>query len=655
MSPESSAFRSSPPRWDYIRTGLGRSGRSLSEPNFAKERRDWLAILLREILQNALDAKLPDSSHVEVSIRHTALDEHAKAYMATLIASEHLDRFNHSVPHLREAAGISQVTDCLIVEDFGTSGLTGKTDDPEVEGKGQNWNAFWFREGEGGKEGSSGNGGAGQGKITYFSTSAIRTLFAYTVRSDDNCEALLGSSSFQRDYQYQGVRWRRDAYWGIWVGSDINLKVLPVQSEGPASLFKRKLGLERKANQSGLSLVIPAPREFNLSDAVEIAIAEFFVPILRGDLVIQIGDIRLEKTSIIELADEHLPDARARQLHTCTTRGYREFLASAIKRSANDEVVTAAEVSAATPLSEGSFSEIELQRMRETMLSQAIVSIRVPLKVKPKSGEAANCHFDIHLACPFDLDQPEQAVIRRDLLIGEEPIGGGKLRQRARGLTLIASNELSRLLLAAEEATHLRWNTRLPRLGEYYRSGGEAVALVRNGAAKLLDILTGGDQEKDFKLLSRYFSVPGALSPVPSKGKKSVKGKQMPIPNPIPPAEKKLLTIDALDDGCRIRPAKAGAVAQELLPIKVKVEFAYEGLDKDAFSEYDPLDFNLTDQLFNVTYSGCLVDTRSLNLLEFQVHEPDFELKVTGFDKNLRLRMRMNYKERSDAAAVDTE
>lgn len=655
MSQGSSASKKETPRWDYIRTGLGRSGRSLSEPNFAKERRDWLAILLREILQNALDAKVPDSSHVEVSIKHTPLDENATAYLTSLIPPTHLDRFNQSVPQLQNAAGIFQVTDCLIVEDFGTSGLTGQIDDPAAEGTGQNWNSFWFREGEGGKEGSSGNGGAGQGKITYFSTSAIRTLFAYTVRADDNCDALMGSSSFQRDYPYQGVRWKRDAYWGIWAGSDISQKVLPVQAEEPTSLFTRTLGLVRKPNQTGLSLVIPAPREFKLSDAVEIAVAEFFVPILRGDLVIQIADTRLEKTSITELADKYLSDARARQLHTCTTKGYREFLASAIKRSEANEVVTAAEVSASTPLSEGSFSESALQGMRESIQSQCIVSIRVPLKVKPKSGETANCHFDVHLACPFDLDQPEQAVIRKDLLIGEEPVGGGKLRQRAQGLTLIASNELSRLLLAAEEATHLRWNTRLPRLGEYYRSGSDAVALVRKGAAKLLEILTGGDQEKDFKLLSRYFTVPGVLSTVPSKGKKSVKGKQMPLPSTIPPAEKKLLTIDALDDGCCIRPAKAGAVTREVLPIQVKVEFAYEGLDKDAFGEYDPLDFNLSDQLFNVTYSGCLVDTRRLNILEFQVHEPEFELKVSGFDKNLRLRMRMNYKERSDAATVDAE
>lgn len=655
MNPGSSASDRAQARWDYIRTGLGRSGRSLSEPNFAKERRDWLAILLREILQNALDAKWPASNHVEVSIRHSVLDAEAKAYVSTLITPDHLDRFNSSVPHLRNAAGVAQIADCLIIEDFGTSGLTGRTDDPEMEGRGENWNSFWFREGEGGKEGSSGNGGAGQGKITYFSTSAIRSLFAYTVRADDKRQAILGCSSFLRDYPYDGVRWRRDAYWGIWKGTGEDRKVLPVETEGDASVFRRNLGIEREATDPGLSLVIPAPKQFELSHAVEIVIAEFFVPILRGDLVVRLGDVCLEKTTIFELADKHLSDVRARQLHTCTTKGYRAFLAAAIKRSSANEVVLSAEVTVKNPLSEASFKAADLQLMRDTIQSQGLVSVRVPLTIKPKFGETANCHFDIHLTQPDDLDQPEQTVIRRDLLIGEEPIGGGKLRQHVRALTLIANNELSRLLLAAEEATHLRWNTRLPRLGEYYSSGSDSVTLVRNGAARLLDILTGGSQEKDFKLLSRYFSVPGALSALPAKGKKAQKGKQIPMPNQIPVAEPKLLAIQALEDGCRIRPAKAGALDKSLLPIKVKAEFAYEGLDKDAFSEYDPLDFNLNDQQFNIKYSGCLIDTRSANILEFQVHEPEFELEVRGFDKNLRLRMRVNYKERSDAATVDAE
>ena len=152
--------------WDYIRTGLGRHGRSLSENNFAKERRDWLAILLREVLQNALDARLTATQPVLVSLQLRRLNLEARTFFSSLITHEHLARYKESVPHVHgdDPAGVAT---CLVIEDFGTCGLTGRTDDPEVDGKGQNWNAFWFREGEGGKENSAGNGGgAGWNALT---------------------------------------------------------------------------------------------------------------------------------------------------------------------------------------------------------------------------------------------------------------------------------------------------------------------------------------------------------------------------------------------------------------------------------------------------------------------------------------------------------
>jgi hypothetical protein len=650
----SSASSSSNPRWDYIRTGPGRSGRNLSENNFAKERRDWLSILLREILQNALDARISPSAPVMVSVRHQELDEVGKAFVASCITTEHLDRFRESLPHVHEGQA-SSVSSCLIVEDFGTSGLTGELDQPDLDGKGQNWNSFWFREGEGGKENTSGNGGAGQGKITYFSTSGVRTIFAYTVRADDMSEALFGASSFVRDYQHCGHKWKRDAYWGLSRGDGVDRIHLPLQAPAHIALFRKYLGLTRVPGQTGLSLIIPSPKDIRMADAVQITIAEFFVPILKGDLVVQLGDTTLEKSSIVAVADQLLPDERAHELHTCTTKGYRAFLVEAIARSSTNAVILAKSFATASQMSEASFDPADLQVMRDDLQAEKIISVRFPVHVKSRTAPAAECHFDVHLACPFDLDQPEQAVIRRDLLIGEEPVGGGKLRQRARGLTIIADAELSRLLLSAEEATHLRWNTRLPRLGEYYRSGPEVVAVVRNAMFRLLDVLTGGDQKRDFKLLSKYFSAPGALSSVKSKGKRSPKGKQPPVPGPIPPPTPKLLAIDALSDGCRVRPAKVDALISAKLPLKVSVEFAYEGLDKDAFNEYDPLDFDVADKGFLVTSTGCTVEQKGLNQVGFAVNTPDFEFTFTGFDKNLRLRMRLNYEEAPDAATVDAQ
>ena len=71
--------------WGYIRPGVGRTGRSLSENNFAKERRDWLSILLREIFQNALDAKISAATCVELKVRSQLLSESAAGFMSELI------------------------------------------------------------------------------------------------------------------------------------------------------------------------------------------------------------------------------------------------------------------------------------------------------------------------------------------------------------------------------------------------------------------------------------------------------------------------------------------------------------------------------------------------------------------------------------------
>jgi hypothetical protein len=640
--------------WLYTPPAFGRTGRSLSENNFAKERRDWIAILLREVLQNALDARRPGPLHGEpvlVSVRESTLSDAGAAYFERLVPDGHLARLHASMPQLAE--GSPELRRFLVVEDFGTTGLTGETASPDVDGDGQNWNAFWFREGEGGKEQGSGNGGAGQGKITYFSTSAIRTIFVYTVRCDDNRSLLFGASSFLRDYDFGGQKCLRDSYWGIRVRRGDATISTPSEEAREIERFRREFAVSRQPGQTGVSLVIPAPREFDLEVAVQVVIAEFFAPILRGDLVVRVGDTSMDSTSIASIADRMLSDERARQLHTCMTSGYRDFLGHALERSRNNEIETIAAVDVAAKLTEASFDAASLAALREALDRGEQIAVRVPLVVKPKSGSPANCHFDVHLMCPEDLAEVEQAILRKDLLIGEEPIGGGALRQRARGLTLINDPVLSKLLLCAEEATHLRWNARLPRLKERYRSGSDVVALVRNAMARLLDVLTGGDQKRDFRLLAKYFAAPGTAAHNKIKGKRSPKGKGQSEHGEIPPPKPKKLLLEPLADGCKVLASRSNPPTDADLPLRGVLEFAYEGLDKDAFAEYDPLDFDLSEASFSIRPLHCIVTSRGLNRLEFAAASSDFALLVNGFDKNLRLRVRLNYTEAKDAQALD--
>lgn len=645
------ALSDSEASWLYTRPTFGRHGRSLAENNFKKERRDWLAVLLREVLQNGLDARADLSQPVRVRLSRVSVDE---AFCEALLPQEHLDRLKRSLPHRQD--DVIRPDSFLVIEDFGTTGLTGTTDNPERDGTGENWNAFWFREGEGGKELSSGNGGAGQGKITYFSTSSVRTVFAFTVRLDDKQAAIFGASSFLRDYDFGEHKCLRDAYWGLHIERDDQvLMAVPSSAQVEIQRFRQELGLTRTLSQPGLSLIIPGAKQFNDSEAIEVVSAEFFAPILRGDLSVDIGTTLIDKTNVIELANRYLTDERARELHTCMTAGFRDFYAEALRASANHDVVEIPTVTAASDLTESHLDAEMLENLRKRFENGERVSVRLSLPVKPRTGPVVTCTFDVHIRDVDDIDFPEQAVLRRDLLIGEEPIGGGKIRQRVRAVTIIPDSPLSRLLLCAEEPTHLRWNTRLPRLEEYFKGGALAVALVRNAGAKFLDILTSGEQKREFKLLAKYFSAPGSSSSSATKGKKNPKGRTIPVPPVLPPAPATLLNLSPLIDGCRINPTTAMAEGKGELPIDVVVDFAYEGLDRDAFLEYDPLDFDLSEANFRIEATGCTVKPPVLNRLEAQIHDRNFALTVRGFDQNLRLRMRLNYTEERDATDVETE
>lgn len=651
MNRDQAAHSVSEANWLYTRPAFGRQGRSLSENNFQKERRDWLAVLLREVLQNALDARVSKSEPVHVRIERISAPG---SLCNWLLPDDHLERLRQSLPHQREP--IARPESFLVIEDFGTTGLTGTLNDPDKEGEGENWNAFWFREGEGGKEQLSGNGGAGQGKITYFSTSSVRTLFALTVRQDDQQCILYGASSFLRDYEYGGHKCLRDAYWGVpATRDDGSAMAAPIHAETTIERLCKELHLSRTAAESGVSLIIPGARSFTYREAIQVVAAEFFAPILRRDLTVQVGDIQVSGENIVALANESLSDERAQELHTCMTAGFRHFYADALGSSQRDEVVRFPTISTIGDLTEQHVSRELLEELKARYEQDERVAVRFAHLVKPKHGAAVECVFDVHIAADDTLIQAEQAFLRRDLLIGEEPIGGGKIRQKVRAVTIIPDSPLSRLLLCAEEPTHLRWNTRLPRLDEYYKAGAGVVALVRNAAARLLELLSAGERQREFKLLAKYFSAPGSTARSPAKGKRDPKGKSIPTVPVLPPPPKQLINLTPLVDGCRVSPTEDFLNGSGLTPLNLVIEFAYEGLDRDAFAEYDPLDFDLADKGFQVEMTGGAVFARSQNSVEARIEQRDFELKVRGFDTNLRLRIRLNYTEETDAAAIETE
>lgn len=626
-------------------------GRDLSEDNFAQEDRTSLEIMIREVLQNPLDARASDNEgpvRVRISILqsgHFDVD-----YLAGLLDGEYGGRL--------EASGGNPLPDfstasVLVIEDFGTTGLLGTWNNQDADGPSENWNAFWFREGEGAKSVAGSNGRAGQGKITYYRIGAARAVFGFTVRNSDHKRLLMGRSAFRRVYPYKGSKYLRHSFWCS--GHD---EPLPITGEDEIMAFRKAFGITR-LSEPGLSLVIPFAIDFEPKLAVQTIITEFYYPIASGNLEVTIGGMQIGPSNVDTVADHVLPDHEARQKRSCFSNGFRKLARSVIE--AEKKGLVPIELKAGwdktTLLKEDALPAGALEELRSALDKGERISARFPVAVRPKAGAIAQSWFDVHIQVPEDLDRVEEAYIRRDLLIGSEAhLAGSAYLQKARALTLIRDGVLSAFLADAEEPTHLKWNGSRPRLAEDYSSPQVTLRAVRNAAPRLLALLSNGMVKRDVKALAKYFTRPAEEGKKHAGGGEKGDGNETSkMGNPPEPIRKPFrITTDT--DRVHVLPNGSAAPKPDDLPLSCVLELAYEGLDQDPFKAYDPFDFDLADAgIHKLSASGATITERKGNRIYFQVTEPDFALEVPGFDPNIRLRARLSYAEKSNGTSISEE
>lgn len=642
-------------KWEYPKVGKWDvHGRDLSEDNFAQEDRKELEILLREALQNPLDARAGDNKGpVRVAMRVVTTEGKARAFLDGLLLGEYLARFV-------EAGGVVPPEvdsgSALVIEDFGTIGLEGVWDDQGKDGSGENWNAFWFREGEGAKSGSSSNGRAGQGKITYYRAGAVRALFGLTIRKSDGKQLLMGRSAFRREYRFTGEKWKRYSFW-----SNPGAEPAPVTDEKDIAAFREHFKLARTC-EPGLSLIIPYPIGFSRDEAIRAVLAEFYCPIAEGRLEVGVDGVSISAENLEGLADEYLTEQELQRRRSCFSKGFRSMVHS---------VLAARKAGAAPPqckpgwnkgaaLEDEFFPTGTVEELRRKLEDGEIVSVRFPLVVKSKSNGVRETWFDVHLQVPEELAQSEEAYIRRDLLIGgEAQLKGSSHLQRARALTLISDDSLSAFLADAEEPTHLKWNGSRPRLAEDYVAPSDTLRAVRQAAPRLLAFLSNSLSKRDKKALARYFNRPVDEGKKPSEGGTKTGGTSAPPEPPPtpPPPSRKAFRITTTKDTIQVLPNGPAELDPAELPIECVLEVAYEGLDLgDPFRAYDPFDFDLGDAgAHPIQIEGATVTERKDNCIRFTVEAPDFSLKVPGFDPNIRLKARLNYPEKPNGTAVSEE
>jgi len=613
------------------------SGASISDDNFADEERSSVEILVRETLQNPLDARSSDSV-VRVQYKLVEIDLASSEFARSIFSDDWVKHFR--------AGGLIESEDrptrmkFLVIEDFGTTGLEGCYTDSSEEGSTENWNAFWFREGEGAKTTRS-NGGAGQGKITLYLASKLRSVFALTKRRSDNRELLFGCCRFRRNYKLEmdSRRWAREARWGS--TSDPDEQAKPILRIPMLDGMKKELGLSR-GDEAGTTFMVPMPSddvtEANLRNAV---VNEFFFAINRGRLVVKVGSTTLDEDSVATVADGMGKECRL-------SKRYREFLSLTAKNTCATPTATARDSwTRETKLVQTAFEDSELLKLRDIFGSSGLVSVDFPVWVKKRQPrQALSATFRVFLQQDENAEQSQELFVRQDLGIdGEKRLKAARTISPVMALTFIQDPNLSDLLVAAEEPTHRNWNAKRPKVVGLYTSPNDALNAVRNAALRLVQLISP-EGKKDETALAVYFADPSS-SPTRRSGGNGPTPRapsgDPPAPDEIPKPKPKPIQLALRKDGFEVRAKAADSFS---FPIDCKVTLAYATAAGDAFKLWDAADFWIGDESrYPRVHQDVSEVTTSLNAISFRLDNENSWLSVSGFDRNRQLEIRTRYQE----------
>ena len=245
--------------------------------------------LVRESVQNSLDAAI-GSGPVSVKFRLCSGE-------AALPANQSEELFGAAWPHfaaprngLRDAPDPAARCPYLLIEDYGTKGLTGDPaqSDPDPDPAVKNPFFLFFRaEGLSAKAGTE-LGRWGIGKFVFPRSSLASTHFGIALRHDDGRRLLLGAVTLKA-HRIAGnpTQYTPDGLYGRPPHEGF---VEPIQDSADIDDFCRMFRVTR-TTEAGLSVVVPFVDPEITFEALLLASAQdYILPILNGKLEITIAD-----------------------------------------------------------------------------------------------------------------------------------------------------------------------------------------------------------------------------------------------------------------------------------------------------------------------------------------------------------------------------
>lgn len=567
------------------------------------------ATLIRESHQNSADARSKSNfGAVNTRINLISANKKNSDYFNSLFAD--------LKPHL-SASGV-EITDIdfgmpniLVIEDFGTTGLTG---DFMVKSDRGPFNNFWRRVGRSDKGGAKG-GRWGLGKLVFSSASQIRSFFGMTVNEDAPTSRWLMGQAVLATREIDGKDYAPHVFFAE-PGKD-GLQ-LPCGDAEIVDAFATATGLTRKY-EPGLSIAIPFIRgDITIDALIPEVLKNYFFPILTGRLSIEIANENINASTFDDVASRY--NWQATGSNTQLLNFIREI------RDATPNPPDAVLNADWAKNMENSLAGEILEELRKKITTNMkMVRVRAPVILKHRTQGTKSTFIDLYLRKTIDQSRGGALYVRGEITVPDE---ARYFTPRQTLAALVASDgPIVSFLGDAENPAHTKWNGNADKLRDWI-APAPRLNEIRSSLGKLQNLLLQSVDVLEKDALKDIFSLDD-ISPQKNKYSKPPSSTISPKPPPINIFQS-LFSIVPRPGGFSIR--SSGALTEDFLPISLTVSMAYDVLRGDPFVKFSPYDFDLTKTGLKIDAAGATFQAAGPNQLLIESNVQPFEINCSGLD-----------------------
>jgi hypothetical protein len=608
--------------------------------------------LVRESIQNSLDARVSDCVRV-----HIALYNGEDA----LPGGKVNDLFDDAWPHysavgngLRADTAPRPGSSCpfLVVEDFGTKGLTGDPtqSDPDPDPNVKNPFFLFFRaEGLSGKSGTE-LGRWGIGKYVFARSSMASTHFGITVRHDDQRRMMLGAVTLKA-HRIQGDKavYSPDGIYGKRHGKDSDF-VFPVEDPAHIDAICRLFRVTRRS-EPGLSVVVPFVDPDITYERLLIAAAkDYFLPILNGRLIVQISagakHACLSADTIEDVAQQSAIGSGVRELIALV-----KYSMSVATRPEERALINPPDARRAARWADDLVSPEAFSFLKSKLDTDAPAAVRIPITVRSKEGGDQPSFFDVYFV--RDKHSDGRPIFVRDGIVISD-VRGMRARE-IRSIVVIEDTPLSTMLGDSENPAHTQWQRDGSNFKGKYTYGPGVIQYVSESIGQLIAILSRLNAQADPSLTVDYFSIEPEDLDEETEDTETHKPKPKPgsdteKPKPIIPARPSQIVIQRDKGGFSVQPGASPPKSPYLIDIRC----AYDVRAGNPLRKWSAADFVLGSKTLPLTVTGhaAVVDLRANGAL-IRVDGTDYGVSVQGFDVNRDVYVRADVREAVNADQED--